>query len=316
MMNVFNYMDEDSAALIIQLQIQDSQQLSALYEGKGKGREGYLSDCQLAMNLYLEDLERNASIILDRRMTRSIARACQMDGNVVTTSLSQEQTAASDRETACRLGGLTDQNPIPPWTIPSDEMDEETLDKLSALYIQAPAEDLNPEPTAASVSEPESSDWVATRLTAAYRRCTACQEHIRFFARVPCGHEYCRECLKGPFQASMTDDSLFPPRCCRQSITTGRVRVFLTVDLIKQYEQKKVEFDTPDRTYCSNPLCSAFLRLQDITDEQAFCPDCPSPVRCAKPLATVEIAPPTPHCSKSWQRPMRTDGSAATRAAD
>jgi len=71
----------------------------------------------------------------------------------------------------------------------------------------------------------------------------------------------------------MTGDSLFPPRCCRQPITTGSVRVFLTAELVMQCEQKKIELDTPDRTYCSN-LCSAFIRLEDITDEQASCPDC------------------------------------------
>jgi hypothetical protein len=86
--NVFNVMDEPSQALIIQLQIQDSQQLSEACEGKGKGREGELSDSQLAADLYREDLERYASILADRQMTRSIARACQTDGNLLTTSLS------------------------------------------------------------------------------------------------------------------------------------------------------------------------------------------------------------------------------------
>jgi hypothetical protein len=125
---------------------------------------------------------------------------------------------------------------------------------------------------------PESSHWAAARQTAraSSRRCAACQEHVRFFdmARVPCSPEYCRDCLQDLFRASMTDDSLFPPRCCRQPITTGSVRVFLTAELVMQYEQKKIELDTPGRTYCSNPLCSAFIRLEDITDEQASCPDC------------------------------------------
>jgi hypothetical protein len=282
--NAFNSMDEASAALIIQLQIQDSQQLSEEYEGTGKGREGELSDTQLAINLYREDLQRHASIVADRQMTRSIARACQTDGNVLEASLSQEQTAASDRATACRLGGVADPNHIPPWVVTSEEMDDEFLAKLSAIYIQTPAEELNFKSAAIEAasgsehSEPESSNWAATRQTARaqYRRCTACQEYIRFFdtARVPCNHEYCRDCLQDLFHASMTDDSLFPPRCCRRPITTGSVRIFLTAELIKQYEQKKVEFDTPDRTYCSNPLCSAFIRSEAITNEQASCPDC------------------------------------------
>jgi IBR domain, a half RING-finger domain len=39
-------------------------------------------------------------------------------------------------------------------------------------------------------------------------------------------------------------------------------------------QQKKIELDTPDRTYSSNPLCSVFIRLKDIMDEQASCADC------------------------------------------
>jgi hypothetical protein len=112
--NVFNVIDEPSAAFIIQLQIQDSQRLFEACKAKGKGRERELSDSELAVNLYLEDLQCYAFILADRQMTRSIARACQTDGNLLTTSVSQEQTVASDREMACKLGGIADPNSIPP----------------------------------------------------------------------------------------------------------------------------------------------------------------------------------------------------------
>ncbi|KAH6664454.1 IBR domain-containing protein [Halenospora varia] len=289
MANIFDFMDEASAVLAIQLQIQDSQQLSEAYGTKGKSREGELSDSQLSINLYREDLQRNASILADRQMIRSIAQACQTDGEILATSLSQEQTAARDRQTACRLGGIADPNSIPPLTDTSQAMDEELLVRLSALYIQAPAEVESATTEAVSEREPESSSWAAARETARAldRRCTACQELIRFcdMARVPCNHEYCRDCLQELFRASMTDDSLFPPRCCRQPITIGAVRIFLTAGLITQYEQKKVEFDTPDRTYCSNALCSAFIRPEGIMNEQATCPDC-STVTCTLCKAT------------------------------
>ena len=98
-------MDTDTSALILRLQIDDSAGLFHLSEGKGKGREGVLSDSQLAFKLYKEDLEQNASLLEDRKITKSIARACQTDGNILTASLAQEQTAINDRETACRLGG-------------------------------------------------------------------------------------------------------------------------------------------------------------------------------------------------------------------
>lgn len=45
-----------------------------------------------------------------------------------TTSLSQEQTAASDRQMACRLGGVADPNSILLWTVLSQEMDEVNLE--------------------------------------------------------------------------------------------------------------------------------------------------------------------------------------------
>jgi hypothetical protein len=97
-------------------------------------------------------------------MIRSIARACQTDGEILTTSLSQEQTAASDRQTAYRLSGVADPNSIPVGTVDSEEMDEEFLAKLSALYIQTPAEEGDFEFAATkAVSEPESSSWAATR---------------------------------------------------------------------------------------------------------------------------------------------------------
>ncbi|KAG9235906.1 hypothetical protein BJ875DRAFT_421067 [Amylocarpus encephaloides] len=290
MANIFDFMDEASAVLAIQLQIQDSLQLSEAYGTKGKGREGEVSDSQLSINLYREDLQRNASILADRQMIRSITRACQSDREILATSLSQERTAASDRQMACRLGGITDPNSIPSWTVTSQATDEELLlVKLSALYIQVPAEVESTTTGAVSEREPESSSWAATRETARAldRRCTACQELIRFCdtARVPCNHEYCRDCLQDLYRASMTDDSLFPPRCCRQPITIGAVRIFLTVGLIAQYEQKKVEFDTPDRTYCSNALCSTFIHPKGIMNEQATCPDC-STITCTLCKAT------------------------------
>lgn len=85
MANILDYIDEASAALIIQLQIQDSQQLSEASGTKGKGREGELSDSQLSIKLYREDLQRNASILADRKMTRSIFRACQTDRQILET---------------------------------------------------------------------------------------------------------------------------------------------------------------------------------------------------------------------------------------
>ncbi|KAE9378173.1 hypothetical protein N431DRAFT_174373 [Stipitochalara longipes BDJ] len=287
-MNVFANMDIRSAALILQLQLEESNEVFESFESKGKGREGVLSDSQVAFQMYKENMEHNISIVADRKMSSSIAQACQMDGDVLVESLSQEQAAAGDRDFACRLGGVATHCPLPPWTVGSEFLDDEILEKLRALYVTAPVEQASSagqlvrygsDSAGCDDEVAESSAWAATRNPSknTKRFCTACQEQIVFFdlARAPCGHEYCRDCLRELFLASLGDDSLFPPRCCRQSIATGSsIRIFLTGDLIQQYEQKKIEFETPDRTYCSNRSCSAFIRVENTANEQASCQSC------------------------------------------
>jgi hypothetical protein len=42
----------------------------------------------------------------------------------------------------------------------------------------------------------------------------------------------------------------------------GALRLFLTSDLIKEHQQKKIEFDTPNRAYCSSPDALPFSERQ------------------------------------------------------
>jgi hypothetical protein len=275
-------MDEQSAALIIQLQLEDIENLFSTF--KGKHREDEPSDAELALRQYKQELDVNASIISDRRMTQSIARAVQSDGIIMTESLYQEKVAARDREMARQLTGGSD---LPTLMFSDDTtedgIDDELLAKLQALYVSDVSDgqilscdfDTNDGDT----GEGESSSWAGSRLanpSSIVRRCEACREDKKFFdvARVPCRHEYCRHCLEDLFETSLTDESLFPPRCCRQSIPVGSVRLFLRSTLIHAYEKKKVEFETPNRTYCSSPPCSAFIPVENIRDEVARCLEC------------------------------------------
>jgi hypothetical protein len=279
-MEIFTNIDPETAALIEQPQILDSQELSLILERRGKGKEEDVPDTPLALQMYREELQQTACIIQDRRMPQSIASTCQTDGNILASSLSEEQISSNDHQVACKLGGVQAPDLVDPWIIASGEMDEELLAKLSARFISLPREDemeISGE-CEYDYGNAESSAWgvIRTDSRSLYRRCVVCREYVRFFetARVPCGHEYCRDCLQRLFRASMIDDTLFPPRCCRQPVTPGGVRIFLTADLIKQHEQKKNESNTPDRTYCSNPFCSSFLRLQNVHQERATCLDC------------------------------------------
>ncbi|KAH7407616.1 IBR domain-containing protein [Cadophora sp. MPI-SDFR-AT-0126] len=260
-------MDPETAALILQLQIQDSDELFSSCEGKGKGIEGVLSDTQIALQIYGEELQRNATIIADQTMTRSLTRACKTDGNILALSFSQERLEARDRQVALRLG---DRSAPPILTDrpanEDEEPDDEILEKLNALYIS-------------SLTSPgaESSKWAASRPSKIPKRhCTACSEP--FFSqlgRAPCRHEYCRSCLQDLFTASMIDDTLFPPRCSRQPITpTTDIRIYLTPSIYHRYSAKKIEFATPNRTYCSAPLCSSLIRDEYVVEEKATCQVC------------------------------------------
>lgn len=128
-MDFFTALDDETAVLILQLQIDDSLELFRLSAGKGKHREGVLPDPQLAFKVYAEDLERILVILQDRRISTSIARERHTEGNTLAVSVAQEQTARPDRELALRLGGTR---------LPSDSSNVEPPRKLPAISVAAP----------------------------------------------------------------------------------------------------------------------------------------------------------------------------------
>ena len=109
--------------------------------------------------------------------------------------------------------------------------------------------------------------------------CTACftQERSDHGANVACGHFYCRECISELFKASFNDESLFPPRCCRQTIKINEeVGDLLSQEIKDQYPEKAEEFGTTDRVYCSNTGCGIFIKPRLIIDGVAECSTCQS----------------------------------------
>jgi hypothetical protein len=51
---------------------------------------------------------------------------------------------------------------------------------------------------------------------------------------------------------------------------------FLGFDVFTNFTEKKVEFETKDRTYCHERHCSAFIPSDSITGVIANCPKCPA----------------------------------------
>lgn len=264
--------DKPTLDLIVQLQLQDAH----LYFESSKGKSREPTDEELAFRLQHEEWESISQFVEDRRMAMSFAAAVQADGRILAESLVEEGNALKDRDLARRW---TDDGCIVPSNdiqLESAALDDETLAKLQILYVSNTG-DLDGAQT--DNTRAESSAQAIRRNGRSRprtRQCVACREQADFVnvIRAPCQHEYCRPCLTNLFELSMTDESLFPPRCCRQPINLTVARIFLKSDLVERYKKKKVEFETPNRTYCYSPNCGSFIDMSHINGGIATCPNC------------------------------------------
>ncbi|KAK0265856.1 hypothetical protein B0A54_12965 [Friedmanniomyces endolithicus] len=113
--------------------------------------------------------------------------------------------------------------------------------------------------------------------------CTSCSHHhpLPDNIKAPCGHDYCAACLENLCSTCMTDESLFPPRCCRQAFPWELVRDKLSPELQTAFPIKRIELETQNRTYCYVATCSAFIKPGDYDKDKAPCPECQS-ITCVK----------------------------------
>jgi hypothetical protein len=115
-------------------------------------------------------------------------------------------------------------------------------------------------------------------------KCVACLEHFSspFILQLKCKldgedmcHAYCQECLVKLVEASLSDMSMFPPRCCSIPISEYcSIIVFLSQELHVRLLGKQEEINTPDRTYCSNPDCAQWIHPKSIKAQVATCGEC------------------------------------------
>lgn len=273
-LNEFDGIDDATMALILQLQNEDVEEL--LRAKKGKGRAGEQSDADFAVAVYQKELEDRITVLADQRMSRSFTQAVISDATLLSESLAQENTAVRDRALAHSLAERRAPPATPEQMTAEDVLDDGIIARLVALYVSGRNEDPSQDDNSAVA---ESSVWAASRQkpsAVTLRHCTVCDSKKSLFDvfRTPCGHDYCQDCLSALFQFSTTDETLFPPRCCRQEIPLQLVKLYLSPELIQKFEEKSVEFKSSDRTYCSEPTCSSFISSDNIDGERATCIAC------------------------------------------
>jgi hypothetical protein len=91
-----------------------------------------------------------------------------------------------------------------------------------------------------------------------------------------CGHDFCWTCIEALLRSSLSGGP-FPPKCCQQDISIyedKRVQQVLSEDLYDKLKDRREELQASDRTYCSIPTCSHFIRAVHISNNDATCPAC------------------------------------------
>ncbi|KAG9833345.1 hypothetical protein KCU98_g10711, partial [Aureobasidium melanogenum] len=106
--------------------------------------------------------------------------------------------------------------------------------------------------------------------------CEACLERLPRLETLPapCGDRYCTGCMTTLFEHATRDEAMYPPRCCGQTIPLDSVRSIITSELAVTFAKKAMEFDTTNRTYCSNSACNQFIPNDRINDDVAVCDAC------------------------------------------
>ncbi|KIW17821.1 hypothetical protein PV08_05016 [Exophiala spinifera] len=278
--------DFDTADLILRLQLEDVEDIRS--RAKGKQRvDADLDDSQLALSLMESNLLSTKRLIADRHMSQSIATAVRIDGPVIAQSMQQEEIAVGDRNLARRMGGMsnvTHANQCGGSS--SGEINDKILSKLAGMYMFDDDGDADTggaclQNTGSNVEEGSSAGESSVQASSRNFMsreivCEACREPKKQCEVMEneCSHAYCKQCLQELFDLSTRDESLFPPRCCKEPIPLDDARIFLTKELLDRFGRARIEFETTNRTYCFRKTCSAFIPSDSIAGDVATCPQC------------------------------------------
>ncbi|KAK7725334.1 hypothetical protein SLS63_008198 [Diaporthe eres] len=261
----------NTRSLIIKMLRQDLAEAMIKMKGRS-GRFDY--DRKVAIDVHLAELEAQTAFLTDRIMAQSIVQAVHHDDNIIAAAIAQERQAESDRQTALLLENQDrlPENAQRPQPNEEANIDDELRGRLEAQYNLPTHGDGN------DICSPDSPNIHIPLRPKKVRPCLICTESfpVNDLARLPCSHEYCRACLRNLFTSSLTDETLFPARCCRQKIPEmePQIQIILGGQLLSRYMAKKVEMETPNKTYCHRPDCSTFIPPQSIENDIANCPKC------------------------------------------
>ncbi|KAF8554436.1 hypothetical protein OG21DRAFT_1377880, partial [Imleria badia] len=110
--------------------------------------------------------------------------------------------------------------------------------------------------------------------------CVVCQDTFELGAcfHAPCGHYLCPECSAGMAEAALAEgnEELFPLRCCNKAFPLKKFLKSLSKPLRASViaKSKEISVPGPQRLYCPNDTCSAFLGRSSGRKKVVSCPQC------------------------------------------
>lgn len=78
-----------------------------------------------------------------------------------------------------------------------------------------------------------------------------------------CGHRYCPDCTLHMLKQSLEDESMFPPRCCKQNLPLESKKDLFDEKIWTQYEERAIMHNDTSRLYCSDPSCATYIFPHD-----------------------------------------------------
>lgn len=256
-------MDDLSAELISGLLREDLAEVQD--QQKGKQVFGNLSDVELAVIFFEEELIRSEAIRRDRQIALRINDELQDNKVTLATTARGRDQALKNRQHAPMLPSKT-QIPISAQTTPKQHPAKRKFAEISTGLLDDAGEGTSKRSFRQTDSAPGDRRF----------ECIACLEMEFGFdtVQIPCTHRYCVKCIIKMFKDSLSDESLFPPKCCREAIDLFSVRRLLEPSLVRQFEEKETELRDSSRTYCANTDCSSYIPLELVNKFVGTCRSC------------------------------------------
>lgn len=214
---------------------------------KGKHAAYKPPDNELAISTFQADVEAYLVVLSNQKIARSVAAAIETDATIIAQITREENCAQRDRELALRISGEN---------VEARNFQQNNGACFSACAPGVAGTSSVIEHDTVTVFEEENSSPSTTYADAHKQspeglfkkgsRCCVCLEHFRYddVTSLECEHSYCHACLKGHFIRAINDESLFPPRCCRQMISISLIDAELSDNDRERFEDAKIEFST------------------------------------------------------------------------